>query len=332
MVVAEVAQAHDGSLGMAHAFIDAIANAGADAIKFQTHIAAAESTPAEPWRVKFSYQDPTRYDYWRRMEFSADQWLGLKTHAEDKNLLFMSSPFSLEAVDLLARLGIKAWKVASGEVTNQPLLDRMLSSRLPMILSSGMSSWSELDSAVERIQAAGVDLTILQCSSIYPTPPQKLGLNIISDLKERYDCKAGLSDHSGKIAAGLAAVALGADMVEVHVAFSREAFGPDVPASLTPSELRDLVAGAKFIHTALTHPVDKDQTARELAPMRCLFTKSVVARSDLTAGTVLEEQHLAMRKPGTGLPASRLPDFLGRRLCRPITEGSLILEEHLEPK
>jgi N,N'-diacetyllegionaminate synthase len=124
LIIGEVAQAHDGSLGMAHAFIDAIANAGADAVKFQTHIAKAESTPAEPWRVKFSQQDATRMDYWRRMEFTGEQWSGLKRHAEERGLLFISSPFSVEAADLLDRLDIKLWKIASGEVNNQPLFDR----------------------------------------------------------------------------------------------------------------------------------------------------------------------------------------------------------------
>lgn len=118
MIVAEVAQAHDGSLGMAHAFIDAVANAGADAIKFQTHIAAAESAPHEQWRVKFSYQDATRYDYWRRMEFTPDQWHGLKRHCDARGLTFLSSPFSVDAVDLLTQVGVAAWKVASGEVAS----------------------------------------------------------------------------------------------------------------------------------------------------------------------------------------------------------------------
>ena len=115
-IVAEMAQAHDGSLGTAHAYIDAIAKAGADAIKFQTHIAAAESTPSEPWRVKFSPQDATRYDYWKRMEFTEKQWHGLKKHADERGLKFLSSPFSVEAVELLTRVGVAAWKVASGEV------------------------------------------------------------------------------------------------------------------------------------------------------------------------------------------------------------------------
>src|SRR5262249_19436305 len=170
-VIGEVAQAHDGSLGMAHAYIDAIANNGADAVKFQTHIAAVESTPGEPWRVQFSQQDATRYDYWKRMEFTEPQWHGLKKHAEEKGLQFLSSPFSIEAVELLTPVGVTAWKVASGEVTNTPMLEQIVATRLPIILSTGMSPLSEIDTAVEQIKASRLPLTVLQCSSAYPCPP-----------------------------------------------------------------------------------------------------------------------------------------------------------------
>src|SRR5437660_3801494 len=137
LIVGEVAQAHDGSLGTAHAFIDAIATAGADAVKFQTHIASAESTPEEPWRVKFSMQDATRYEYWKRMEFTEEQWCGLKKHALEKGLKFLSSPFSVEAVELLTRVGVAAWKVASGEVSNEPMFRAMASSGLPIFYLTG---------------------------------------------------------------------------------------------------------------------------------------------------------------------------------------------------
>lgn len=325
-----MAQAHDGSLGMAHAYVDAIANAGADAVKFQTHIAAAESTPSEPWRVKFSPQDATRYDYWRRMEFTEDQWQGLRNHASDRGLRFLSSPFSLEAVALLQRVGVDAWKIPSGEVSTGPVFERMLDTRLPVILSSGMSSLAELDATVGRIKQSGVDLTVLQCSSIYPTPPERLGLNQIAELKQRYACRIGLSDHSGTVYAGLAAVALGAEVLEVHVTLSREAFGPDVSASLTTAELKELVCGARFIRTALTHPVDKNRMAEELAPMRALFNKSIAVLSDLPAGTLLNQANIGLRKPGTGLPAAKLPELYGRKLRRPVAAGTLLSEQDLE--
>src|SRR5690349_10739860 len=290
-VVGEVAQAHDGSLGVAHAFIDAIAGAGAHAVKFQTHIAAAESTPAEPWRVKFSRQDKSRYDYWKRMEFTEPQWRELKQHADERKLLFLSSPFSMEAVEMLTRIGVSVWKVASGEISNGPMIEKVLATGKPVILSSGMSPWSELDGAVKQVRRAGNDLTILQCTSVYPTSPESLGLNLLAELRSRYGCKVGLSDHSGKVFAGLAAAALGADLVEVHVTLSRDAFGPDVAASLTVAELRELVEGVQFIRDALNHPVDKDRAAREMEPMRRLFTRSIVARTNLRAGTVLRPEH-----------------------------------------
>jgi N-acetylneuraminate synthase len=156
-----------------------------------------------------------------------------------------------------------------------------------------------------------------------------LGLNVIPELRRRYGCKVGLSDHSGTVFAGLAAAALGADLVEVHVTLSREAFGPDVPASITTPELRQLVEGARFIRTAVDNPVDKDQMAENLAPMRQLFTKSIAALVDLPSGAMLSEHNIGLRKPGTGLPPSRLPEILGRKLRRAIPAGTLLAEEDL---
>jgi N-acetylneuraminate synthase len=210
------------------------------------------------------------------------------------------------------------------------MFEKILASRLPIVLSSGMSNWAELDAAAKRVQAAAVDLTVLQCSSVYPTPPDKWGLNLISELKQRYGCRVGISDHSGTVSAGLAAIALGAETIEVHVTFSREAFGPDVVASLTTAELRQLVEGARQIRTALDHPVSKDRMARELSGIRSLFTKSVAAVVDLPSGSVLNEINLGLRKPGTGLPAERLADLYGRRLRRALIAGTLIAEEDLE--
>lgn len=330
LVIAEVAQAHDGSLGTAHAYIDAVARAGADAVKFQTHIAEAESTAREPWRVRFSPQDATRYDYWKRMEFTEEQWAGLKRHAEERGLEFLSTPFSMAAVELLERMGVPAWKVGSGELTNLPMLERMASTGRPVILSSGMSGWAELDEAVGVVRRSGTPLAVLQCTTAYPTPPERVGLNVLAEIRQRYRCPTGLSDHSGTIYAGLAAAALGAEIVEVHVTFSRECFGPDVPASVTTAELAQLVEGVRFISRALDHPVDKDEWAAVAAGMRRTFGKSVVAARDLMAGALLGEADLALKKPGDGLPPARLGWLVGRRLRRAVRADEPILEEDVE--
>jgi N,N'-diacetyllegionaminate synthase len=323
-VIAEVGQAHDGSLGTAHAYIDAAARAGADAVKFQTHIAAAESTLAEPWRTRFSQQDETRYGYWRRMEFTEEQWLGLRRHADDLDLDFWSSAFSSEAVDLLRRVGVAGWKVASGEISNLPLLRHMLEDGLPVVLSSGMSSIEELDRAVDLVRNRTVDLTLLQCTSAYPCPPEKVGLNVIDELRRRYDCPVGLSDHSGTIYAGLAAVARGAQMLEVHVTLSRDAFGPDVPASVTTEELGRLVDGIRFIETALANPVDKAGMAAELTPLRALFTKSAVACRPIPRGTQLTAEHLVFKKPGTGISPEAAEGLYGRVTVRDLTADEIL--------
>ena len=330
LIIGEVGLAHDGSLGLAHSYIDAIAAAGADAVKFQTHIAAAESTPIEPFRVQFSRQDATRYEYWKRMEFSEDEWRGLAEHARQRELLFLSSPFSVEAVDLLSRVGVAFWKIASGETSNTVLLDRVLDTGLPVVLSTGMSPLDEIDAAVSRVQARRAIVAVLQCTTAYPCPPERIGLNLIPFFRERYGCLTGLSDHSGTIYPGLAAAAVGVDVLEVHVALSRSMFGPDIAASVTPDELRHLVDGVRFIERMRGNPVDKNQAAAETASLRRIFTKSIVARMPLAAGVVLQPDHLAVKKPGTGIPAARVGEVIGRRLRRAVTIDEQIGQEDIE--
>lgn len=329
LIVAEVAQAHDGSLGAAHAYIDAVRRAGADAVKFQTHIASAESTPGEAFRVKFSRQDANRYDYWKRMEFTEEQWLGLADHCREAGLLFLSSPFSLEAADLLQRIGVPAFKVGSGETTNLPLLEHLARSGKPVLLSSGMSSWEDLDAAVACVRGAPAPFAVYQCSSAYPCPPERVGLNLLAETRARYGCPIGLSDHSGAPFAALAAVTLGANLLEVHVVFSRECFGPDTAASLTTAELAELVRGVRFIETALAHPRDREDAALETAELRLIFGKSLVAARDLPAGHRLLREDLALKKPGTGMPPARLEATIGRVLARAVKRDQLLQEPDL---
>lgn len=324
IIIAEVAQAHDGSLGQAHAYIDAAANAGADAIKFQVHIASAESTREEQWRVKFSPQDEARYDYWKRMEFSAEQWHGLKKHALDKSLLFVCSPFSNQAVTMMYDIGVDIWKIASGEINNLDMLEEISNYDEPVLLSSGMSSWDEIDVAVNFLKEKGVNYGVMQCSSIYPTPANKVGLNNINEMKERYDCAVGLSDHSGTIFSGLAATTLGANILEVHVTFDKNMFGPDTSSSITFHELVLLKQGVSFIEDAMHNPVEKNTMASELDAMRKLFNKSIVAKNDLSKGEVLKKEDVIFKKPGTGIPASDINEFIGKKIRNNIDKDALL--------
>jgi N,N'-diacetyllegionaminate synthase len=313
-VIAEMGLAHDGSLGAAYAFIDAVAGAGADAVKFQAHIASAEGTAEEQFRTRVFPQDETRQDYWERTAFSSDQWQALKLHAERKGLVFLCSPFSLEAADMLSDIGIAAWKIAAGETSNIPLIDKLAQTGTPVLVSTGMSRSDEVDLVIERLLAHDAPVVLFQCTSRYPCPPEHMGFNMLAEYRERYHIPVAFSDHSGKVASGLAAVVLGACAVEVHVTFSRDCFGPDVCASLTVSEFRDLVGGIRFLEDALKAPVDKDRESESLSDIRGLFTKSIVAGCDLENGALLAAGNLAFKKPGVGIPSSELNQVVGKVL------------------
>jgi N-acetylneuraminate synthase len=329
LIIAEIAQAHDGSLGAAHAYIELAKQCGADVVKFQMHIASEESTPSEPWRVKFSKQDSSRYDYWKRMEFTPDQWHELKAHCDEIGIHFLCSPFSVAAVEVLKQIGMPAWKVASGEVFSDQMLDAMAETRWPMLVSTGMIGYDAINQVVNRIESRGLDLTLMQCTSAYPTLADKVGLNVIQEFKTRYGCKVGLSDHSGKIYAGLAAATLGISALEVHLTFHRSCFGPDVVASLTPDELSNLVIGVREIEAMNANPVNKDALADQMAPMRSLFTKSLVAKRNLGAGAILTLDDLAIKKPGSGIPGSRINEFIGKTVLIPLEADTLLEESHV---
>ena len=328
-IIAEIAQAHDGSLGTAHAMIDAAAEASVDAIKFQTHIAAAESSPHEPWRKKFSAQDETRFDYWRRMEFTEPQWQGLKAHAEERGLAFLSSPFSMEAVDLLKRIGVAAWKVASGEVTNTPMIKAMCQTKAPVILSTGMSDLGEIRTTVELIRNANVPLAVVQCATSYPTAPEQAGVNLLEEFRNEFGVAVGLSDHSATIFPGVIAAYHGAQVVEVHLTLTRRAFGPDVAASLTVEEMAELVRGIRYAEAMRRNPVQKKTVGKEIEAMRSIFMKSIVPLRDMAAGEVLRADDLGTRKPGWGITANRLDEVIGRRLARPVARFTPLAEEDL---
>ena len=328
-IIAEIAQAHDGSLGTAHAYIDAVAAAGANAIKFQTHIAEAESSPDEKFRVNSFPQDETRFDYWQRMEFSFEQWRELSRHASDAGLIFLSSPFSTEAVELLEEIGVPAWKVGSGEVENYSLLKSMASTGKPILLSTGMSSWSAIDEAVSLVEEQSGALAIFQCTTSYPCPPEKIGLNVLEELKHRYNHPVGLSDHSGTIFPSLAAAAAGVDLVEVHTVFSRECFGPDVAASVTTTELKQLIDGIHFIERAVNNPINKDEEAERMVELSQLFGKSVYIKRDVQAGRILSLRDVALKKPGTGIPAKRLYEVIGRTVTRAYQKNEQLKEADL---
>lgn len=328
-IIAEIAQAHDGSLGTAHAYIDALAKTGINAIKFQTHIADAESSLLEPFRVKFSKQDKTRFDYWKRMEFTLKQWKDLKAHCDAVGLEFMSSPFSNTAVDLLEEVGVKRYKIGSGEVTNFLLLEKISQTKKPVILSSGMSSFTELDEAVTFLKSKKVEFSILQCTTSYPTKPEQYGLNIIQELKERYQVPVGFSDHSAKIETCIAATALGAEIFEFHAVFSKDQFGPDTSSSLTIDEIKTISQSIKNIQQALNNPIQKNDIT-SFKDLKSIFEKTLAVNKNLKEGHILSFSDLEAKKPANkGLAAKFFKDVIGKTINKELKQWDFLTQDDL---
>ena len=328
-VIAEVAQAHDGSLGIAHSFIDAVAEAGADAIKFQTHIADSESTIEEQFRVDIFPQDESRYAYWKRMEFTFEQWDGLFKHAQEKGLVFLSSPFSIKAVDLLSRIGVEGWKIGSGEFFSDNLIDKILHTEKPLLISTGMSLEREIDIIVGKLLKSHAGFGLLQCTSKYPTNFSEIGLNVMHEYKEKYDCPIGLSDHSGSIFPGLASMAQGCNFLEVHVAFDKRMFGPDASSSIQINELKFLCQARDAFHVLNNSSVDKDETSKALKETKELFSKSLSLKSNLKAGDILTKDVLAYKKPANGIPIKQEENIIGKKLVRDVNYNELLKWEDL---
>ena len=323
-LIAEVGLAHEGSLGNAMRFVEIAKEAGADAVKFQTHIASEESTIEEQFRIKFSKQDKSRFDYWKRTGFSKSEWEILAKFTEELEITFLSSPFSVLAIDWLEDIGVKAWKVGSGEFFSSSIIERLISTNKPIILSTGMATEAEVSDAYDLLKSEGVEFSILQCTSEYPSDFQSVGLNVLENWIKKFNCPIGLSDHSGTIYPAIAAISSGASIVELHITMSRDLFGPDIVASVTKEEFK-LISGYRDAFQIMKHQqVDKDQMADNLKNMRGLFSKSLCFNSAYQKGTIVNEDMLQAKKPGTGISPDNAKDLVGKTLARDVDGTKLI--------
>ena len=264
------------------------------------------------------------------MEFSDAQWAELAAHSHDRGLAFLSSPFSVEAVRLLEPLGLQAWKIGSGELWSKDLLEAISETGLPAILSTGLATRDDIRATVSWCKARGLRYSLVQCTTAYPTPLSQVGLNVIDELRDEFDCPVGLSDHSGSIFSGLAAIARGADILEVHVTFHRGMFGPDVASSVTIEELKTLCEMRDAVTILDGNPVDKAGRGAEMELLRAKFGKSLALVKAFPAGTILDRDMLTTKKPATGIPLIELESVLGRRLVRDVTPDRLLQRDDLE--
>jgi N-acetylneuraminate synthase len=323
--IAEVGLAHDGSLGIAHSYIDALANIGVNAVKFQMHLAEHESSDFEKFRVNFSYEDKSRFDYWKRTSFTLEQWIGLKNHCDELNLDFIVSPFSIKACKSLLDIGMKTFKVGSGELSNFLLLDTINKVGERVILSSGLSDYSDLENAIARFDEIDhKNISILQCTTAYPTKPEQWGLNNISLFKEKFkNIKVGYSDHSGQIFSSLAAISLGAEVIEFHVVFDKLMFGPDSQSSLTISEIKMLVEGGNKIYKSTQSPLNKDDSLD--VGLKNIFGKSLAINKNIKKGDILKKSDLETKKPANmGIPANEYKNIINQKVNRDLCNGDFL--------
>ena len=332
-IVAEAGVNHNGDLSLARALVDVAAEAGADAVKFQTFTADGLVTRAAPTA---DYQrraagELSQHAMLAALELSPAAHEALWTHCAARGIEFLSTPFDVDSAHYLKRLGVRRLKISSGDVTNLPMLEVVGALGLPVILSTGMADLDEVDAAVAALRGAGLtDLVLLQCVSNYPADPALTNLRAMDTLARRFGVPVGLSDHSRGLTVAIAAAALGAACIEKHFTLDRSLPGPDHQASLTPDELTALVRAVREVEGALGDGV-KRPAPSEL-PIRLVARKSLVAGRDLPAGTVLRREDLVILRPGTGLPPSALPHVLGRRTARAVAADTPLTEDMLAPR
>jgi N,N'-diacetyllegionaminate synthase len=323
-IIAEVGLAHEGSLGLAMKYVDIVKSIGADCVKFQTHLAEYESSKFEKFRVNVFPQDKTRYDYWKRTSFTFKEWFKLKKYCDKKKIEFLSSPFSIEAIKLLRRCNIKFWKLSSGESYNRHILNEICKDKKPVIFSTGLSSIREVEKTAKILKKNKKNFAILHCTSRYPTKPEEIGLNIIEKFKKKFFAPIGFSDHSGKIYSSLAAVTLGASIIENHIILSKDSFGPDTSSSLDVEEFKKLVEGVRFIEKIKENPISKEYLDHKTQKLKKLFGKSAFIKKKIKKYEILKRNNIVFKKPGSGLNENQIQKFIGKKLNIDLKPGELI--------
>lgn len=331
-VIAEAGVNHNGSPELAERLVDIAAEAGADAVKFQSFQASTlvrKDAPKAEYQKETTGSGGSQHEMLQSLELSEDAHLRLARRCRERKIEFLSTPFDEASADLLERLGVGRYKIGSGEITNLLLLRHVAAKKKPVILSSGMSTLEEIGAALDALKSAGApELTLLHCVSDYPTRPEDANLRVMETLRTRFGIPVGFSDHTVGIAVPIAAAALGAAVIEKHFTTDRKLPGPDHRASLEPGELRDMVQGIRNAERAIGDG-QKKLTPGE-ASTRLVARRSLVAAEDLSEGTVLERRHLAAKRPGTGLSPMELDRVLGRRLRRSVERDGMIGWDFLE--
>ncbi|QYJ03730.1 N-acetylneuraminate synthase family protein [Nocardioides panacisoli] len=329
LVIAEIGINHGGDLDVAKEMVAAAHSAGCEMVKHQTHFVEDEMTD-EAKEIFPPNADKSIWDVIAECALDREQEKELKAYTEDLGMMYISTPFSRSAADFLDELDVPAFKIGSGECNNLPLVEHVAAFGRPIIMSTGMQTIDTLQDSVKILDESGVDYALLECTNLYPSPPQNVSLRGIADLREAFpNAVIGFSDHSIGPEMALAGVALGAAIVERHFTDSRYRQGPDITASMDPPELRRLITLSREIHIAANN--DKHRTADEEAVYR-FARASLVADRDLEAGTVVDRADIWARRPGSGeIPGFDYYKVLGRRTTRAIPRNTQLTWSDFEP-
>jgi N-acetylneuraminate synthase len=325
-IVAEAGVNHNGDLALARRLVDVAAEAGADAVKFQTfrsHALVSRHAPKAAYQRATTGADESQLAMLARLELTAEQHAELKAHCAKRGILFFSAPFDEASADALEALEVPLFKLPSGEITNLPFLRHVAAKRKPLILSTGMSTLDEVAEAVAAIRDAGdPPLALLHCVSAYPAPASEMNLRAMDTLHERFGCPVGLSDHTLGVEVAVAAVARGAAIVEKHLTLDKRLPGPDHRASLDPTEFAALARAVRTVEAALgdgqKRPMPSEADTRRVA------RKSLVAARPIRAGERLMADLVAIKRPGTGISPAELPRVLGRTVRRDLAADEVI--------
>ena len=330
-VIAEAGVNHNGDLDLARRLVDIAAEAGADAVKFQTFRAerlATSGAPKAEYQRRHTSTTESQLDMLRRLELTSDAHRELQARCHARNVLFLSTPFDEGSADFLESLDVPAFKIPSGEITNLSFVAHVARKRRPMIVSTGMAHLHEVEAIVRTVRETGnPDIVLLHCVSNYPAAPGDVNLRAMHTIAATFGLPVGYSDHTEGIEVALAAVALGACVVEKHFTLDRTLPGPDHQASLEPGEMKAMVRGIRIVQEALGHG-RKEPAASEAATAQ-VARRSLVAARDLVAGTMLSESDIAVRRPGTGLPPARRADLVGRAVRVDVKAGTPLVPEML---
>jgi len=331
-IIAEAGVNHNGSIELAKQLINAAASAGADAVKFQTFITeevVSINAPKAEYQKGTTDASESQYDMIKKLELSKKDHLELIDHAKNKNIIFLSTPFDEKSVDLLVELGVPLIKISSGEITNHPFLKYISKKGLPIILSTGMSTLNEVDEAVSAIKEAGCkDLTLLHCTSNYPSRIEDCNLRAMKTMEETFNVPVGYSDHTPYIIISVAAAAMGACVIEKHFTMDKNLPGPDHKASLEPHELKDMVCNIRIVEKALGSSM-KTPVASELE-VRDVVRRSIVAKVEIPRGVIITEDLLAFKRPGIGIAPKHIGLLIGKVANQNIHKDEIIKLENME--